>query len=143
VRAIKEWFDDLWRKEGTRRITAADLRAAQLAYNRARAAIRSPGSRAKLEAGLAAVIHARDLAPLSVKTLSGLPCWREPTDYPPFSRQTRRFLEDFGLLQLGASAASPAAYVRWLDQARNLSQELDLPTTGHVDRMVWEHSPRD
>lgn len=91
---------------------------------------------------LAAVIASGDLAPLKVGTLSVLLYWHNLDLYPPLNWRTRRFLKSFRLLRRGASVASPAAYARWLEVVDDLVQELDLPTRGHVDRMVWRYTPR-
>lgn len=238
--SIDRWFESLWRADGTRRITEADIRRAKKAFDRARTFTRfrgghgasssnlvrsdvdHPGRRRTellrlarrvrgmdlrheigehkllarvdplridrqrldqiaerltswitrrflvdrglrrrplpqvrralsrlfdesrdIEERLAEVIDSGDLAPLNVGTLSVLLYWRNLDAYPPFNWLTRRFLRDFRLTRRGASNASPAAYARWLELAEELSQKLDLPTLGHVDRMVWEHSPRD
>lgn len=93
-----------------------------------------------IETRLANVIDRGKLAPLGVSTLSVLLFWGTPGKYPPFNRRTRRFLRDFGLLQRGASNSSPAAYARWLAQAEGLSQELGLPSAGHIDRTAWEYT---
>jgi hypothetical protein len=93
-----------------------------------------------LDERLADVIDSGDLAPLNVTTLSVLLYWRNLEAYPPFNWRTRQFLKDFGLASRGASGASPSAYARWLEHAEELSERLDLPSRGHVDRMVWEHS---
>src|SRR5438445_7056559 len=37
-----------------------------------------------------------------------------PEKYPPYNWRTQRFLRDFGLLESGASNASPVAYGLWL-----------------------------
>ncbi len=93
-----------------------------------------------LDERLADVIDSGDLAPLNVTTLSVLLSWRNLEAYPPFNWRTRQFLKDFGLAKRGASSASPSAYARWLEQAGELAEEFELPSRGHVDRMVWEYS---
>jgi hypothetical protein len=89
---------------------------------------------------LQSVIDSRKLSPLAIPSLSLLLHCRAPDKYPPFNRRTKRFLRDFGLSRRGVSNASPEAYKRWLDQAEELSQELDLPSPGHVDRLVWQYT---
>jgi hypothetical protein len=93
-----------------------------------------------LVARLEKVINSGALTPLRVPTLSLLLSFFAPERYPPFDRRTNRFLKDFRLKKRGVSAASPTTYKRWLDYATELSQELDLPTPGHVDRIVWEYT---
>lgn len=66
--------------------------------------------------------------------------WRLPALYPPFNRRTHRFLLDFGLAQYAPKAITPVAYSRWCSFARELSARLQLPTPGHVDRVVWEYT---
>jgi hypothetical protein len=95
-----------------------------------------------VSARLKRVIGSGAVAPLGMSTLSVLLYWRAPESYPPFNRRTKRFLRDFGLGERGASNASPTAYMRWLDQAQRLSQELELPTRGHIDRVAWEYTKR-
>jgi hypothetical protein len=89
---------------------------------------------------LQSVIDSGKLSPLAIPSLSLLLHCRAPDKYPPFNRRTKRFLRDFGLSKWGVSNASPEAYKRWLDQAEELSQELDLPSPGHVDRLVWQYT---
>jgi hypothetical protein len=86
------------------------------------------------------VIDSGKLSPLKIPSLSLLLYCRAPDKYPPFNRRTKRFLRDFGLSNWGVSNASPKAYKCWLDQAEELSQELDLPSPGHVDRLVWQYT---
>ncbi len=71
------------------------------------------------------MIDSGDLAPLNVGTLSVLLYWHNPESYLPFNWRTRKFLKNFRLARRGASAASPVAYARWLEQAEEMSQELD------------------
>jgi hypothetical protein len=80
------------------------------------------------------------LDPLRINTISLLLYWRTPHKYPPFNRRTKRFLKDFRLGKRGISDASPTTYRRWLDYAEQLSQELKLPTPGHIDRLVWRYT---
>lgn len=83
-------------------------------------------------------IFAENMLPgLQMPSVSLLLYLRYPVLYPPFNQPTKEFLEHFQLSRKGVSAASPASYVRWLRYARDLAQHLELPTTGHVDRMVW------
>jgi hypothetical protein len=89
---------------------------------------------------LQSVIDSGKLSPLAIPSLSLLLYCRAPNEYPPFNRRTKRFLRDFGLSKRAVSNASPEAYKRWLDQAEELSQELDLPSPGHVDRLVWQYT---
>lgn len=66
--------------------------------------------------------------------------WRRPFDYAPFNRRTRRFLTDFGLSGLLRTSLSPSQYAEWLAFAQDLSGRLRLPSVGHVDRLVWNHT---
>ena len=56
--------------------------------------------------------------------------------YPPYNFRTIRFLEDFEMKESGMSASSAQCYEIWLRWATRLAQQLDLPSAGHVDRMV-------
>jgi hypothetical protein len=62
--------------------------------------------------------------------------WRTPSLYVPFNTRTKRFLKDFHLQRSGMSAASIDCYLQWLDWAEDLTQNLALPSVGHVDRIV-------
>ena len=66
--------------------------------------------------------------------------WRYPAEYPPYNRRTVRFLQDFGLDHYVPISLSPVQYGKWIAFAQELSARLDLPTTGHVDRLVWKHT---
>lgn len=66
--------------------------------------------------------------------------WRFPALYPPFDRRTRFFLEEFELDQFVPRSLTPAGYSRWCAFAGELSARLQLPTPGHVDRMVWAYT---
>lgn len=66
--------------------------------------------------------------------------WRFPALYPPFDRRTRFFLEEFELDQFVPRSLTPAGYSRWCTFAGELSARLQLPTPGHVDRMVWAYT---
>jgi hypothetical protein len=76
------------------------------------------------------------LAGLRIKTLSLLLYWRYPDKYPPYNHRTVKFLQDFKMKKRGMSDSSPQTYLTWLRWARRLQQLLNLPTPGHVDRMV-------
>jgi hypothetical protein len=76
------------------------------------------------------------LAGLRIKTLSLLLYWRYPEKYPPYNHRTVKFLQDFKMKKRGMSDSSPQTYSTWLRWARRLQQQLNLPTPGHVDRMV-------
>ncbi len=86
------------------------------------------------------VLESGYISPLRIPSLSAILQCRAPDKYPPFNKRTRRLLEDFGLKRFGASSASPESYKHWLDQAEALSQELDLRSPGHVDRVVWQYT---
>lgn len=90
-----------------------------------------------IEARLERIFSENMLPGLQMPSVSLLLYLRYPDLYPPFNQPTKEFLEHFKLSRKGISAASPASYVRWLRYARDLAQHLELPTTGHVDRMVW------
>ena len=66
--------------------------------------------------------------------------WRIPTEYPPFNRRTQRFLRDFGFGEFIPKTLSPVQYGKWIAFAQELSARLDLPSSGHVDRLVWEYT---
>jgi hypothetical protein len=98
------------------------------------------GAPETIEERLAEVIDSGALAPLDISSLSVLLHFRAPTTYVPYNWRTIQFLRDYRLHERGRSNASPAAYARWLEQAERLRRELRLPSRGHVDRMVWEHT---
>lgn len=84
-------------------------------------------------------VFAENLLPgLQMPSISMLLYFRFPDRYPPYNYRTKEFLKHFKLAKAGVSAASPEAYVKWLGYARQLAQHLNLPKTGHVDRMVIE-----
>ena len=66
--------------------------------------------------------------------------WRFPREYPPFNRRTKRFLEDFELQELVPKTLSPAQYAKWIAFCQDLSGRLGLPSSGHIDRLVWEYT---
>jgi hypothetical protein len=66
--------------------------------------------------------------------------WWRPEQYPPFNARTRRFIKDFGFQRLLPKTLTPHGYARWIAFAEILSARLRLPTAGHVDRLVWEHT---
>lgn len=66
--------------------------------------------------------------------------WRFPGEYPPFNRRTRRFLKDFEFDGLVPKHLSPAQYGKWITFCQELSARLDLPSAGHIDRLVWEYT---
>ena len=80
------------------------------------------------------------LAGLRMPSMSMLLYWRAPEWFPPYNRRTAKFLKDFQLQRRGESASSPQCYERWRQHAILLSQQLGLPTAGHVDRMTWRYS---
>ncbi len=98
------------------------------------------GSPETIEERLVEVVDSGALAPLDISSLSVLLHFRSPTTYVPYNWRTEQFLRDFRLHERGRSNASPAAYARWLEQAERLRQEWGLPSRGHIDRMVWEHT---
>lgn len=71
-----------------------------------------------------------------IPSMSLLLYWYRPDAYPPFNAKTRRFLKDFKMTSPGMSASSPACYSTWLGFADLLRARLQLPSVGHVDRMV-------
>lgn len=76
------------------------------------------------------------LSGLRMPSLSLLLYWKNPKLFPPYNHKTAKFLEDFKLGERGMSASSPKCYVTWLRWATRFGQKLDLPSAGHVDRMV-------
>jgi len=76
------------------------------------------------------------LTGLRIPSLSLLLYWRNPQRFVPCNFRTARFLEDFDLRRAGMSASSPQCYAKWLRWATRFAQQLDLPTPGHVDRMI-------
>ena len=66
--------------------------------------------------------------------------WRIPTEYPPFNRPTKRFLKDFDFDQIVPKTLSPRQYGNWIAFAQDLSARLDLPSSGHIDRLVREYT---
>ncbi len=76
------------------------------------------------------------LSGLRMPSLSLLLYWKNPELFPPYNHRTKQFLKDFGLGERGMSASSPKCYVMWLRWATRFGQKLNLPTVGHVDRMV-------
>lgn len=95
---------------------------------------------ANLESRLANIRSKAYLEGLQMPTLSLLLSWRFPENYIPYSARTIRFLSDFGLLRKGMSAASPRCYRNWLAFASELKLALQLPTTGHVDRVIERYN---
>jgi hypothetical protein len=71
-----------------------------------------------------------------IPSMSLLLYWYRPDAYPPFNAKTERFLKDFKMASLGMSASSPACYSTWLGFADLLRVRLQLPTVGHIDRVV-------
>lgn len=76
------------------------------------------------------------LAGLRIPSLSLLLYWRDPRRFVPYNFRTVTFLSDFKLKNIGMSASSARCYVTWVRWATRLAQRLDLPTPGHIDRMV-------
>ena len=66
--------------------------------------------------------------------------WRVPTEYPPFNRRTRKFLKDFGFDGYIPKTLSPTQFGKWISFSQELSERLQLPSTGHVDRLVWRYT---
>ena len=66
--------------------------------------------------------------------------WRFPREYPPYDRRTSRFLQDFEIEHHIPMALGPVQYGKWIAFAEDLSARLNLPSTGHVDRLVWQHT---
>ena len=71
-----------------------------------------------------------------IPSMSLLLYWNRPDAYPPFNAKTKRFLKDFNMASSGMSSSSPACYSTWLGFADLLKTELQLPSSGHIDRMV-------
>ena len=66
--------------------------------------------------------------------------WRFPGEYPPFNRRTKRFLKDFEFENIVPRTLSPSQYAKWIAFAQELSARLNLPSSGHIDRIVWEYT---
>ena len=66
--------------------------------------------------------------------------WGIPTEYPPYNIRTQRFLEDFGFDEFLPKILSPVQYGKWIAFAQELSARLHLPSSGHIDRLVWEYT---
>lgn len=79
---------------------------------------------------------------LHIPSMSLLLYWNRPDAYPPFNAKTERFLEDFKMKASGMSASSPACYSTWLGFADLLRDRLNLPTAGHIDRLVSRYYDR-
>jgi hypothetical protein len=94
----------------------------------------------EVEERLAEVRREEFLERLGIASLSILLYWWRPVRYPPFNVRTDRFLRDFQLEERGVNAASPTTYRRWMAHADGIALDYRLPTRGHVDRMVWEHT---
>lgn len=73
---------------------------------------------------------------LRIPAISLLLYWWRPDSYPPFNIKTEAFLRDFKMKSRGMSASSPACYSTWLGFADLLRARLQLPTVGHIDRLV-------
>jgi hypothetical protein len=91
------------------------------------------------QARLEEILHRGYLAGLRMRSLSLLLYWKSPELFPPFNHRTKTFLRDFKLERRGMSESSPGCYVMWLRWATRLGQKLDLPTPGHVDRMIEKY----
>ena len=76
----------------------------------------------------------------ALPTLTTILYWRFPEEYPAFNRRTKMFLRDFGFEGLLPKTLSPTQYGIWLSFAQELSGRLQLPSAGHIDRLVWEHT---
>lgn len=89
-----------------------------------------------LQRRLETLVKKKYLAGLRMRTLSLLLYWKFPERYPPYNHRTKVFLEDFRMQARGMSASSPRSYETWIRWATRLHQLLNLPTVGHVDRLV-------
>lgn len=76
----------------------------------------------------------------ALRSLTMILYWRFPKECPPFNGRTQEFLQDFGLEHHVPMTLSPAQYGKWIAFAQELSARLQLPSTGHVDRLVWKHT---
>jgi hypothetical protein len=79
---------------------------------------------------------------LRIPSLSLLLYWREPELYVPFDQKTEIFLRDFKLRGRGISDGNGTCYSRWLSHATRIQPWLELPTLGHVDRVVTAYRDR-
>lgn len=89
-----------------------------------------------LQSRLEILVKKKYLAGLRMPTLSLLLYWKFPERYPPYNHRTKVFLEDFQMQARGMSAFSPRSYETWIRWATRLHQRLNLPTIGHVDRLI-------
>ena len=78
----------------------------------------------------------RLLKGLQIPAMSLLLYWYRPDAYPPFNAKTKRFLKYLKMEGRGMSASSPGCYSTWLEFAELLRTRLQLPSVGHVDRVV-------
>ena len=76
----------------------------------------------------------------ALRSLTMILHWRWPTEYLPYNGRTQRFLQDFGLERHFPRTLSPVQYEKWLAFAQELSARLKLPSAGHVDRLVFNHT---
>ncbi len=80
---------------------------------------------------------ARKIAGFAITAWTMLLAYRNPRERLPYNWRTRAFLRDFGLSRYVKATLTPLQYEQWISFAQDLSERLDLPTAGHVDRMVW------
>jgi hypothetical protein len=79
---------------------------------------------------------------LQIPAMSLLLYWYRPDAYPPFNVKTQHFLKYLKMESHGMSASSPACYSTWLECAEVLRTRLQLPSVGHVDRVVTRYYDR-
>jgi hypothetical protein len=113
------------------KVSMSKVRAAfEVAFDNARAR----GDR------LEALASAHKLPGLGLTAWTMILFWRAPAEYPPFNARTRKFLQDMKLGNNVPRTLTPTGYDRWCDLARQMAARLDLPSAGHVDRLVWGHT---
>ena len=81
-----------------------------------------------------------ELAGIGLTSWTLLLHWRQPAIYPPFDRRTLVFVRDFHFAPYAPLSVTPLTYPRWIAFSQDLAQRLRLPSAGHVDRLVWEHT---
>ncbi len=78
----------------------------------------------------------RKIAGFALPSLTVILYWRFPSEYPPFNSRTRIFLEGFKLDELAPKSLTPRQYGKWIAFCQELSARLNLPSSGHIDRLV-------
>lgn len=66
--------------------------------------------------------------------------WRDPENTPPLNQRSYAIAEELGRDEGFAQVPSAKTYQRWLALAEELRVAWDLPTLGHVDRVVYAYT---